>query len=80
MYENQSFITLSSNIQVFSIMFNGINLQRGNVFILVFVIYIAVKIIVIMSSIIEILEILLSRSPRFSWYRGVWTMEVLLYS
>ena len=56
MYENRSFITLS-RIQV-SIMFNGVNLQRGNAFILVFVIYIAIEIIVIMS-IIEILEILL---------------------
>ena len=34
-----------------SVMFNGVNLQRGNVFILVFVIYIAIEIIVIMSSI-----------------------------
>ena len=47
----------------FSVMFNGVNLQRGNVFILVFVIYIAIEIIVIMSSIVEILEILLSHSP-----------------
>ena len=47
----------------FSIMFNGINLQRGNVFILVFLIYIAIKIIVIMRNVIKILEILLSHSP-----------------
>ena len=44
-------------------MFNGANLQRGNVFLLVLVIYIAIEIIVIMSSIVEILEILLSHSP-----------------
>ena len=43
-------------------MFNGINLQTGNVFILVHVIYIATEIIMIMSSIIEILEILLAHS------------------
>ena len=55
----------------FSIMCNGVNLQRGNVFILVFVIYIAIEIIVIMSSIIEILEILLSRSP--TMYLGLRT-------
>ena len=48
----------------FSVMFNGLNLQRGNVFILVFVIYIySYRDIVIMSSIIEIWEILLSHSP-----------------
>ena len=46
-------------------MFNGVNLQRGNVFILVFVIYIAIEIIVLMSSIIEIFEILLSHSPMY---------------
>ena len=44
----------------FSVMFNGVNLQKENVFILVFL---AIKIIVIMSSIIKILEILLSHSP-----------------
>jgi len=48
-----------------SVMFNGVNLQRGNVFILVFVIYIAIEIIVLMSSIIEIFEILLSHSPMY---------------
>jgi len=47
----------------FSVMFNGVNLQRRNIFILVFVIYIAIEIIMIMSSIIEILKILLSHSP-----------------
>ena len=41
-----------------SIMFNGVNLQRQNVFVLVFVIYIAIEIIVIMSSIIEMLKTL----------------------
>ena len=40
-----------------SVMFNGVNLQRGN---LVFVIYIAIEIIVITSSIIETL---VSHSP-----------------
>ena len=48
-------------------MFNGVNLQRGNVFMLVFVIYIAIEVIVIMSSIIEILEILLSHSPKYNY-------------
>jgi len=43
----------------FSIMLNGVNLQRGNVFIFVFVNYIAIEIIVIVIGIIEILEILL---------------------
>ena len=52
MYENQSSITISIK---FSVMFNGVNLQRGNIFILVFVIFLAIEIIVIMSSIIEIL-------------------------
>ena len=46
----------------FSVMFNWVNLQRGNVFTVVFVIYIAIEIIVIIS-IIKILEILLSHSP-----------------
>ena len=49
----------------FSVMFNGVNLQRGNVFILIFVIYTAIEIIVIMSSIIKILEILLLHSPMY---------------
>ena len=50
----------------FSVMFSSTNLQRGNVFTLVFVIYIAIEIIMIMmSSIIKILEILLSHSPTF---------------
>jgi len=44
-------------------MFNGVNLQRGNVFKLVFVIYIAIEIIM-MSSIIKILKILLPYSPK----------------
>jgi len=45
----------------FSITLNEVNLQRGNV---IFVIYIAIEIIVIMISIIKILEIfLLSHSP-----------------
>ena len=50
------------------IIFKRINLQRGNVFILLVVIYIAIEIIVIMSSIIEILEILLSHSPNVDTY------------
>jgi len=45
----------------FSIMFNGVNFQRGK-FILVYVIYIAIEIIMIISSIIGILEFLLSYS------------------
>ena len=49
-------ITLSIKL---SVTFNGVNLQRGNVFTLVFVIYVAIEMIAIMSSIIEILKILL---------------------
>ena len=43
MYEKSLFLVIKLK---FSIMFNGVNLQRGSVFILVFVIDIAIKIIV----------------------------------